>query len=443
MSVLLFAQAPMRIEIKLSNFEKDTLFLGSLVGKRHYLLDTAVLDKMTRTFVFEHPTERPEGAYIVITKLGESAFQILLQPRKQQFSIDADANQVYTTAIVQGSVDNDAYLHYLSFSEPLFASLDTLYIKQIKHSEAALEVEQTEKKLAKNIQVAKTILPPSSLFTKLVQLDAQRLELGTVRSNQDAVWFFSQVPMSDERFANSSQLEAIVDRFMSFLVPQQSDTALAAMDWILAQTKPSPENYKHYIRYFLNTYSRPELANLDALYVRISQNYLAKGEAPFLDTSAISRIGRRAATVEPLTVGKIIPNIRLTRRDSSKLALHDINARYTLVFLWDPDCGHCKRVSPKVVELYNELHTEGLEVYAICCKNGSQTPKCWEYIDQTPEIAPWLHVNDPNDSNRFRSIFDVRTTPMCYMIDSQKRIVYKVIGENLDPDIVRSIVRKK
>ncbi len=441
--LFLSAQSAMQLEVSLPDFKSDTLFLGSLVGSRHYLLDTAVLNKTTNTFTFDNPTERAEGVYIVITKLGEKAFQILLQPGNQRFKIEATLDNVYESANIVGSTDNEAYMHYLAYSQPLFASLDTLYPKLAKSAAVAYDIDQTEKKLLSNIKVAKTVLSASSLFSKLVSLDEQRLKLGGIKSSKEAADFFAQLPMADIRFANAPQLEAIVEKYMLYLVPQSADTAVLAMDWILAQTKPSSETYKHYIRYFLNMYSRPDMANLDALYVRISQNYISKGEAPFMDTSVVNRIARRAATVELLTVGKVIPNARLSQRDNSKLALYDITAPYTLVFFWDPDCGHCKKVSPIVTELYNELHAKGLEVYAVCCKPGSGTPKCWEYIDKTPDIATWLHVNDPNDSNRFRTNFDVRTTPMCYLLDSEKRIIYKVIGENLNPKIVRELVQKK
>ena len=45
-------------------------------------------------------------------------------------------------------------------------------------------------------------------------------------------------------------------------------------------------------------------------------------------------------------------------------SLHGIDAKYTVLFMWDPDCGHCKKETPKLNDFYkNSKHD--VEVFAV------------------------------------------------------------------------------
>ncbi len=38
---------------------------------------------------------------------------------------------------------------------------------------------------------------------------------------------------------------------------------------------------------------------------------------------------------------------------------NDIEAEYTILYFWEADCGHCKKSTPALYEVYTRLKGEG------------------------------------------------------------------------------------
>ena len=51
-------------------------------------------------------------------------------------------------------------------------------------------------------------------------------------------------------------------------------------------------------------------------------------------------------------------------RHKGVVNLHKIEAPFTVLFFWDPDCGHCKKSMPKMLEFYDDFKDKGVEVFA-------------------------------------------------------------------------------
>ncbi len=45
--------------------------------------------------------------------------------------------------------------------------------------------------------------------------------------------------------------------------------------------------------------------------------------------------------------------------------MYELKANYTILYFWDSGCGHCKKVTPKLLDFYAEYKDKGVEVYAI------------------------------------------------------------------------------
>ncbi len=41
--------------------------------------------------------------------------------------------------------------------------------------------------------------------------------------------------------------------------------------------------------------------------------------------------------------------------------MHDIEAEYLVIAIWEPGCGHCKKEMPKLQEVYKQFKSKGLE----------------------------------------------------------------------------------
>lgn len=111
-------------------------------------------------------------------------------------------------------------------------------------------------------------------------------------------------------------------------------------------------------------------------------------------------------------------------RDGRKGHLRDFRAAYTLLLFFNPDCPSCKEVAGQLqrfAPLTQALAVCRLRVLAIY---AGQDTQLWEkYKDELP--AEW-HVgyNSPRDILS-KELYDLRTTPTLYLLDTNKRVILK------------------
>ena len=115
---------------------------------------------------------------------------------------------------------------------------------------------------------------------------------------------------------------------------------------------------------------------------------------------------------------------------------HDVKAKLTILVFWDPGCGHCKKVIPKLYELYGKYKSKGVEVYAVC--TVQDTTEWKNYIKE--HHLDWINVHDKYNYTNFHHIYDIYSTPVIYLLDDIKKILAKRLGvEDLEGFMERAL----
>ena len=74
-----------------------------------------------------------------------------------------------------------------------------------------------------------------------------------------------------------------------------------------------------------------------------------------------------------------------------------------------------------------------MELLAICTKTGADLSTCWETIEERG-MDIWVNVADQYLRSRYKTIYDIKTTPQIFILDKDKKIlVKKIAGEDLAP----------
>nr|MBP9151970.1 TlpA family protein disulfide reductase [Flavobacteriales bacterium] len=163
-----------------------------------------------------------------------------------------------------------------------------------------------------------------------------------------------------------------------------------------------------------------------AFFVQMAKNYYMTGQAFWADSSTVAKIGERAQKLDYSLIGKVAPNLIMNDTAGKIQILHAIPKEYTIAYFWDPDCGHCKKVTPKVKEFYDAFKDElSVEVYGV--NTNSKEREDWlKYIIDNK--LNWINVEDPEQKTAYKYLYDIYSTPVIYLLDKDKKIIAKRIG---------------
>ena len=346
---------------------------------------------------------------------------------------------------VQGSPDNELFVEYLHFLNKKRPEADALN-SELK---AATEAKDEAKKEKLQKQLTKINEEVAAYQKKIIQSHPKTLTAAVIRANlpldtpefsgEEAElqrWqytkrhFFDNIDMTDPRFLRSPIQFGKVDYYIQKLTVQHPDSIVQSVDHILKLVKPNEETFKFYLIHFLNYYAKSKIVGMDAIYVHLAEKYYATGQAPWTEEEQLAKIVDNAKTLKPLLIGKIAPDINCKMLDvdgtlkvkgnenvhqafktHGSMSLHEVDAPYTVLFIWAPDCGHCKKSMPQMIDFYEKFHPKGVEVYAVCSKFVNDLPTCAEFIDERKGMLKWINVVDPYHESKYKELYDVRSTP--------------------------------
>jgi thiol-disulfide isomerase/thioredoxin len=124
--------------------------------------------------------------------------------------------------------------------------------------------------------------------------------------------------------------------------------------------------------------------------------------------------------------------------NGKNVVLHNIKARYTVLYFWDSNCGHCKTVTPKLLEVYHKYRSQGIETYAVNIEGDLEGWK--KYIEENK--LDWINAIDPYRQSSFKKDYDIYATPVIYLLDEKKEIIAKRLAvEQLD-EIIEKLLKE-
>jgi thiol-disulfide isomerase/thioredoxin len=170
----------------------------------------------------------------------------------------------------------------------------------------------------------------------------------------------------------------------------------------------------------------------DAVFVHLFEQFHSKGLMPWLSDKQNEAISRRAYMLMANLVGEKAANLELLDTSNKVSALYNVNADYTVVVFWDPNCGHCKEELPRLDSFYRALwKAEKVKVYAVTTEYDNDA---WLKFINTHNLGEWYHVHqtlqmvkEDTDAQKpsFKQLYDVTQTPTLYLLDKEKRIIGK------------------
>ena len=428
------------IKVKLEDYDKDTLHLGYYYGDKQYLTDTAIVKK--GEFHFEGKDALEPGMYMIVMPPSNDFFQLLINEGEQKLEITTNAKEPVPNFKIKKSKDNTLYYGYLNFldekrlereqleKEKSEAGEDQSIVKSLQDQLDILDkevIEEQEHLIKNNPGTFTANLLKSNRRIDVPEFEGTPEEVGQKRYLFYKKHYFDHIEFNDPRLLRSQALFPRFEYYVDKLTPQVPDSINQSLDYLLHSIEETDATYRFFLVHFLNKYAASKFVGMDAVYVHLVENYYSKGKAPWVEEEQLTKMKKNATTLKPILIGKVAPDLKMRKEDKSFLSLHEVDSKYTVLFFWDPECGHCKKSIPKIVEFYENYKPKGVEIFSICTKLGDKAGDCWDTVKEK-NMGAWINVNDPYLRSRFKQIYDVRTTPRIFILGEDKTILSKGIG---------------
>jgi thiol-disulfide isomerase/thioredoxin len=254
----------------------------------------------------------------------------------------------------------------------------------------------------------------------------------------------------DDRLLRTPFFEPRIDKYYEQLVYPNADSVIKELDWMLGYATASDEMQRYLLLKFVNRYLNQKYMWEDKVFVHLFEKYFSQKNYPWLTEQGKKVITDRAYSLMSNIFGSPAPEIELPNRENKKTTLYGTEAAYTLLVIWDPTCGHCKELVPKLDSLYKtKWKAMGLKMFGMAKETEGKRTDWTSFIDKH-SLTNWVHVYYSKQAEQERvnagipgysQLFDVQSFPTLYLLDKDKRIIAKKVTETQVDEILE--FRKK
>jgi thiol-disulfide isomerase/thioredoxin len=393
--------------------------------------------------------------------LGQGVYFLVLEKTKLPFEIVVGANQHFTMETksddyvknmkVTGDLDNKLFFENMVFNmdrhkeaEPFMKILKDSTLDESKKKDAREAFSKVNDKVMAYQQDIITKYP--NTLTAVIFRANQPVKVpdppkradGTIDSTFQLRWyrehFFDNFDLSNDALLRMPRpvYSEKINEYLDKLFAPQADTITRAIDKFVAKAKKNQETYKYAVYSVLFKYQQPEIMGLDAVYVNLYDKYIATGEMNFwMNDKMKKNLKEQADRLRKSLIGKTAPNLIMQDSNFKPRSMYEIRNRYTIVYIFDPDCGHCREETPKLVDFYTKNKTKfDIEIYAVSA--DTSMAKMRDYIRDMK--IKFITVNGPRTYvGPYQDHYDAITTPSLFVLDNKKKIIAKkVAAEKLE-----------
>jgi peroxiredoxin len=431
------------IKTKIVGQEDSVAYLGHHFATQRYVDDTARVVNGVASFTGSN--ELVNGVYFYYSP--SVYFEFLIS--EQNFSIEGEASDVIKTAKIKDSPLNEGFYDLQRFNfkkrteaDELKARLDSTTsetdIAEIRNRLTAIDVEIRDYQQNLQEKYAGTLLEKLILLMQTPQVPEipEGEDSVIYRYNYYKGHFWDGIDITDPGLLRSPLLHNKIMDYLDNVVVQQVDTVIMEVDKLLQLSQANPEAFRYLLITLTNKYVTPKINGHDEVFVHLVDQYYLTGLATWTDEATVKKLEERAASIRPNFIGDPAHPFILQDTLGTDYALYDIKAKYTVLYFYDPDCGHCKKSTPLLYDAYADLQSKNVEVLAICTTTDKER---WQEFIIDNDLN-WTNLADLTGVTHIKFYYDVRSTPTVYILDEEKKILLKKIPSENIPEIIDQLI---
>jgi thiol-disulfide isomerase/thioredoxin len=438
------------IDVTIKDLKDSTLYLAYHLGDKQYIKDTIKLDDNGHAIIRGQEI-LPQGIYMIVLP-GRKYFEILIST-DQFFAISCSFKDYFNTLKFSGSDVNTAFVDYqkkwITMQQREAAIVKRLQ-NNTQNNDSLKILGQVQKIQEDNMKsYLKSVIKANegnllaTLIKALLPIEVPEFPVPIGYANPDSVrWvrnynynkdhFFDNIDFTDERLLRTPILYARLNSFFTNVLIQSPDTINKEIDKLMLKCSANYKIYQYVAVYLFNHFRESEIMGQDAVMVKIADDIYLSGKADWVTNEFKADLRKQIDLIRPNLIGKKAENMVMDSYKGIFVSLYDVEKEFTILYFWEPDCGHCKEATPKLKAYYDKPKDYGIEVFAVC--TTSDKTKWTKYIEDNK--LTWINGWDPKRSSHFDYYYNVQSTPTVYILDKNKKIIAKKLAvEEIGPFI--------
>ena len=438
------------INVTIMDLQDSTVFLAYHLGDKQYIKDTVKLDR-SGNGIFRGQQTLPQGIYMIVLP-GRKYFEILISDN-QRFSLSCTFSDYFNTLKFTGSVENSAFVEYqknwVTMQQTAIAI--SKRIQNNKQNNDSLKILGSVQKLQEENMKAylKSVVKANegnflgTLVKGLLPIDIPKFTIPIGYKNPDSIrWvmnynynkdhFFDNIDLNDERLIRTPLLYSRLDSFFTNVLIQSPDTINKEIDKLINKCSSNYKMFQFVSVYLFNHFRESEIMGHDAVMVKIADDIYLSGKADWVTREFKDDLRKQIDLIRPNLIGKKAENMVMDSYKGIFVSLYDVEKDFTVLYFWEPNCGHCQEATPKLKAYYDKPKDYSLEVFAVCTTADKE--KWTKYIEDNK--ITWINGWDPKRISHFDFYYNVQSTPTIYVLDKNKKIIAKKLAvEEIGPFI--------
>jgi thiol-disulfide isomerase/thioredoxin len=219
--------------------------------------------------------------------------------------------------------------------------------------------------------------------------------------------------------------------------------------------------FEYSVGWITSSFGKSKIMGMDKVYLEMLNRYYCtdnlEGNSPafWVGEDKFEDLCDNMKNKLRLTIGSKPFNLYLKdTSDQVWVDFYSLNSDYTILYFWDPECGHCKKTTPKLETLYKEkFKARNIEIFSVGKAIGDDFEKWKKFIrenkltfinaaitdrlytdaKEAPEKFVPLYPGEPNkpttlESLNYQNTYDIFSTPKVFLLDKDKKIIAKSIS---------------
>jgi thiol-disulfide isomerase/thioredoxin len=452
-----------KINGEVIGLQDSSVMLAYYFGGKQYATDTAnVIDGK---FTFEGDKKLKGGMYMVV--LSESKYFDLIIS-EQNFSFSTNVNNLVSEMTFKNSKENPPFYEYLNFIIDMQKQVTPIR-QQLESSEGetkkSLQIKAQEIDEKVREYRASFLVKNHDIFFSKIIIATTEIEIpdspldstGNPNKNFPYLYykkhFWDNIDFSDERMLRTPIFFSKMDQYLDKLTAKHPDSINKSADILVEKSRANKEIFQYVVSYITSNYERSKIMGMDAVFVHMVENYYITNQCDWVDSTELVKIADRAQKIAPNLIGRKAAEFhdfygRPFMKDTLGIlhTLNEIDANYTVLVFFGPTCGHCKKEIPKIKHNVDSLISAGYDIKTFAVATEFDLAE-WKKFINDQKTGEWINVADINHddegnpvaSSDWRDKYDIYSTPVIYLLDSEKKIIAKRITHTQISEIISRI----